>query len=120
MQSNNTRQVAAVAVKLGLKAVREKWLDWDDPVNDKVASILLSRIMGADVRLDPSGFDIGFGDSWNRTIEVVKATGGTPYAIPAGASGHRLGGPGFANRAYEIQQQEAELGVSSTRSSSAR
>lgn len=113
VQSNHTRQVAAVAAKLGLKAVlvQEKWVDWDDPVNDKVGNILLSRIMGADVRLDPSGFDIGFRDSWNRAIEDVKATGGTPYAIPAGASDHPLGGLGFANWAYEVQQQEAELGV---------
>src|ERR1700753_4239337 len=61
VQSNHTRQVAAVAAKLGLKArlVQEKWVDWPDAVNDKVGNILLSRIMGADVRLDPSGFDIG-------------------------------------------------------------
>ena len=49
-QSNHTRQVAAVAAKLGLKCrlVQEKWVDWDDPVNDKVGNILLSRIMGAE------------------------------------------------------------------------
>jgi hypothetical protein len=29
-------------------------VDWDDPVNDRVGNILLSRIMGADVRLDPA------------------------------------------------------------------
>ena len=53
-QSNHTRQVAAVAAHLGLKArlVQEKWVDWQDPVNDRVGNILLSRIMGADVRLD--------------------------------------------------------------------
>ena len=65
VQSNHTRQVAAVAAKLGLKAVlvQEKWVDWPDSVNDKVGNILLSRIMGADVRLDPSGFGIEFKDS---------------------------------------------------------
>src|SRR4051794_7964154 len=65
-QSNHTRQVAAVAARLGLKArlIQEKWVDWPDPVNDKVGNILLSRIMGADVRLDPAGFDIGIRDSW--------------------------------------------------------
>src|ERR671933_2498529 len=53
VQSNHTRQVAAVAAHLGLKArlVQEKWVPWDDPVNDKVGNILLSRMMGADVRL---------------------------------------------------------------------
>jgi 1-aminocyclopropane-1-carboxylate deaminase len=113
VQSNHTRQVAAVAAHLGLKAVlvQEKWVDWDDPVNDKVGNIMLSRLMGAEVRLDPSGFDIGFRDSWNRALDDVRAAGGTPYAIPAGASDHPLGGLGFANWAYEVEAQERELGV---------
>ena len=113
VQSNHTRQVAAVAAKLGLKAVlvQEKWVDWDDPVNDRVGNILLSRIMGADVRLDPSGFGIEFKDSWERALDDVRRAGGVPYAIPAGASDHPLGGLGFAGWAQEVQQQEAELGV---------
>lgn len=112
-QSNHTRQVAAVAAKLGLKArlVQERWVDWDDPVNDQVGNILLSRIMGADVRLDDAGFDIGIRTSWEQAIAEVEAEGGTPYPIPAGASEHRLGGLGFANWAYEVAQQEEELGV---------
>jgi len=112
-QSNHTRQVAAVAAKLGLKAVlvQEKWVDWPDSVNDRVGNIMLSRIMGAEVRLDPAGFDIGFRDSWTRALDDVRARGGKPYGIPAGASDHRLGGLGFANWAYEVVQQEAELGV---------
>jgi 1-aminocyclopropane-1-carboxylate deaminase len=112
-QSNHTRQVAAVAAKLGLKArlVQEKWVDWPDAVNDKVGNILLSRIMGADVRLDPAGFDIGIRSSWEDALREVRDGGGKPYPIPAGASEHPLGGLGFANWAYEVQQQEAELGV---------
>jgi 1-aminocyclopropane-1-carboxylate deaminase len=112
-QSNHTRQVAAVAAKLGLKAVlvQEKWVDWPDAVNDKVGNILLSRIMGADIRMDPAGFGIGFKDSWEQALEDVRRAGGTPYPIPAGASDHPLGGLGFANWAYEVEQQERELGV---------
>ncbi|MGC4861780.1 1-aminocyclopropane-1-carboxylate deaminase [Micromonospora sp. DT41] len=113
VQSNHTRQVAAVAARAGLKAVlvQERWVDWPDPVNDKVGNILLSRIMGADVRLAPAGFGIGFKQSWHEALDDVRAAGGTPYAIPAGASDHPLGGLGFANWAYEVQQQERELGV---------
>ncbi|MFF3490223.1 1-aminocyclopropane-1-carboxylate deaminase [Streptomyces sp. NPDC002795] len=113
VQSNHTRQVAAVAAKLGLKAVlvQESWVDWPDAVNDKVGNILLSRIMGADVRLVEAGFGIGFKDSWQQALEDVRAEGGTPYAIPAGASDHPLGGLGFANWAYEVERQERELGV---------
>jgi 1-aminocyclopropane-1-carboxylate deaminase len=112
-QSNHTRQVAAVGAKLGLKVrlVQERWVDWDDPVNDKVGNILLSRIMGADVRLDPAGFDIGIRKSWQEALDEVEAAGGKPYPIPAGASEHRLGGLGFANWAYEVAEQEAQLGV---------
>ena len=112
-QSNHTRQVAAVAAHLGLKArlVQEKWVPWEDPTNDKVGNILLSRMMGADSRLDDAGFDIGIRDSWKQALEEVEAAGGTPYAIPAGASEHRLGGLGFANWAFEVAEQEKQLGV---------
>ena len=112
-QSNHTRQVAAVAAKLGMKAVlvQENWVDWPDPLSDRVGNIQLSRIMGADVRLDNAGFDIGIRDSWKQAISDVEASGGKPYAIPAGASEHKLGGLGFANWAYEVEKQEQELGV---------
>jgi 1-aminocyclopropane-1-carboxylate deaminase len=113
VQSNHTRQVAAVAAYLGLKCrlVQERWVEWDDPVNDRVGNILLSRIMGADVRLDPAGFDIGVRRSWQDAIAEVEAAGGTPYAIPAGASEHPLGGLGFANWAFEVAEQEKRLRV---------
>ncbi len=112
-QSNHTRQVAAVAAYLGLKCrlVQEKWVPWDDPVNDKVGNILLSRMMGADSRLDPHGFDIGIRDSWKDALREVEDSGGTPDPIPAGASEHRLGGLGFANWAFEVAEQEKALGV---------
>jgi 1-aminocyclopropane-1-carboxylate deaminase len=113
VQSNHTRQVAAVAAHLGLKArlVQESWVDWPDSVNDRVGNILLSRIMGADVRLVQSEFGIGVKSSWEQALDEVRSEGGTPYAIPAGASDHRLGGLGFANWADEVQAQERELGV---------
>lgn len=113
VQSNHTRQVAAVAARLGLKAVlvQDSWVDWPDPVNDRVGNILLSRIMGAEVRLVDAGFGIGIKSSWEQALEDVRAAGGTPYAIPAGASDHRLGGLGFANWAGEVQQQEEQLGI---------
>jgi 1-aminocyclopropane-1-carboxylate deaminase len=113
-QSNHTRQVAAVAAHLGLACVlvQENWVpDWTDPLSSQVGNIMLSRIMGAEVRLDPAGFDIGFRDSWRQALADVEARGGKPYAIPAGASDHPLGGLGFASWAAEVEQQERELGV---------
>jgi 1-aminocyclopropane-1-carboxylate deaminase len=113
VQSNHTRQVAAVAARLGLGCVlvQEHWVDWPDAVYDKVGNILLSRIMGAEVRLDEAGFDIGIRPSWEQALADVEARGGKPYAIPAGASDHPLGGLGFARWAEEVAEQERELGV---------
>jgi len=113
VQSNHTRQVAAVSARLGLGCVlvHEHWVEWPDAAYDKVGNILLSRIMGADVRLDPSGFDIGIRKSWEDALASVEEAGGTPYAIPAGASDHPLGGLGFARWADEVAEQERELGV---------
>ena len=112
VQSNHTRQVAAVAAHLGLKCVlvQEHWVDWEEVNYEKTGNILLSRIMGAEVRLDPAGFDIGFRKSWEDAIADVIARGGKPYAIPAGASDHPLGGHGFAGWAFEVEDQEKELG----------
>lgn len=113
VQSNHTRQVAAVAAKLGLKAVlvQEHWVDWDEVNYEKTGNILLSRILGADVRLDDAGFDIGFRESWQQAIDDVVASGGKPYPIPAGASDHPLGGHGFAGWAFEVEDQEKDLGI---------
>jgi 1-aminocyclopropane-1-carboxylate deaminase len=113
VQSNHTRQVAAVAARAGLACVlvQESWVDWPDPVYDKVGNILISRLAGADVRLVPATFGIGFKASWEQALQEVEASGGRPYAIPAGASDHLLGGLGFASWAYELAAQERQLGV---------
>ncbi len=113
VQSNHTRQVAAVAARVGLKCVliQESWVDWPDAVYDKVGNILISRLAGADVRLVRAGFGIGFKESWEAALAEIEARGGKPYAIPAGASDHPLGGHGFAGWAHEVAAQEAELGV---------
>jgi 1-aminocyclopropane-1-carboxylate deaminase len=113
VQSNHTRQVAAVAARLGLRAVlvQESWVDWPDVVYDRVGNIQLSRIMGADVRLVDAGFGIEFKESWEAALAELEAAGARPYAIPAGASDHELGGLGFARWAVEVAEQERELGV---------
>jgi 1-aminocyclopropane-1-carboxylate deaminase len=112
IQSNQTRQVAAVAAHLGLKCVlvQENWVNYSDAVYDRVGNIQMSRIMGADVRLVSDSFDIGFRKSWEQALEEVRQGGGKPYPIPAGCSDHPLGGLGFVGFAEEVRQQEAELG----------
>ncbi|WDD90413.1 1-aminocyclopropane-1-carboxylate deaminase (plasmid) [Burkholderia sp. FERM BP-3421] len=112
VQSNQTRQVAAVAAHLGMKCVlvQEHWVNYDDPVYDRVGNIQLSRMMGADVRLAPDGFDIGIRRSWEEAMDSVRRAGGKPYPVPAGCSEHPLGGLGFVGFAEEVRRQEAELG----------
>src|ERR1700756_974655 len=112
VQSNHTRMVAAVAAKIGMKCrlVQESWVPHEDAVYDRVGNILLSRVMGADVRLVDEGFDIGIRKSWEQALEEVKAAGGKPYAIPAGASVHKYGGLGYVGFAEEVRAQEKQLG----------
>jgi 1-aminocyclopropane-1-carboxylate deaminase len=113
VQSNHTRQVAAVAAVSGLRCclVQEHWADWEDPVYDKVGNILLSRLMGAQTLLEGEGYSTSVKETWQRALEQVRREGGKPYAIPAGASDHALGGLGYANFADELAQQESQLDV---------
>ncbi|HHZ08509.1 MAG TPA: 1-aminocyclopropane-1-carboxylate deaminase [Rhizobiales bacterium] len=113
VQSNHTRQVAATAAKLGMKCrlVQESWVPFQDAVYDRVGNILMSRVMGAEIELVDEGFDIGIRESWERAIEDVKRKGGKPYAIPAGASVHPLGGLGYVGFAEEVRAQEADMGI---------
>jgi 1-aminocyclopropane-1-carboxylate deaminase len=112
IQSNHTRQVAAVAAKLGMKCrlVQENWVDYHDAVYDRVGNILMSRLMGARVELVDEGFGINFKQSWENALEEVRRDGGKPYAIPAGASDHKLGGLGYVGFAEEVREQERALG----------
>jgi len=113
VQSNHTRLVAAVAAKIGMKCrlVQESWVPFQDAVYDRVGNILLSRVLGAEIELIDEGFDIGIRESWEQALADVRAKGGKPYAIPAGASVHRLGGLGYVGFAEEVRAQEADSGI---------
>ena len=114
VQSNHTRQVAAVAAHLGL-GVRAR------------AGALgrLARRRLRQGRQHPALADHGrrraarsgaastsaSGRAGSRRSPTSRTRGGKPYAIPAGASDHPLGGLGFARWADEVAEQERELGV---------
>src|SRR3984957_16269004 len=112
VQSNHTRMVAAVAAKIGMKCrlIQESWVPHEDAGYDRVGNIMLSRIMGAEIQLVDEGFDIGIRESWKAALEDVKAQGGNPYAIPAGASVHKFGGLGYVGFAGGGGAQERGLG----------
>ena len=113
VQSNHTRMVAATAAKIGMKCVviQESWVPHDDAVYDRVGNIMMTRLMGADSRLVDEGFDIGIRKSWEDAMQSVRDSGGTPYAIPAGASVHKYGGLGYVGFAEEVRVQEQEMGI---------
>lgn len=113
VQSNHTRMVAATAAKIGMKCVviQESWVPHEDAVYDRVGNIMLTRLMGAESRLVNEGFDIGIRKSWEDALQQVINAGGTPYAIPAGASVHKYGGLGYVGFAEEVRAQEAAMGI---------
>ncbi|KAK6332552.1 hypothetical protein TWF730_004212 [Orbilia blumenaviensis] len=117
LQSNHTRAVAAVAASSGLKCklVQENWVDTYPDIHDiysRIGNIQLSRLMDADVRIKPATkFGIEHKDTLKQVFEECEATGEKPYYIPAGASDHPLGGLGFARWAFEVKEQEEEMGV---------
>jgi 1-aminocyclopropane-1-carboxylate deaminase len=113
IQSNHTRQVAAVAAVLGMRCrlVQEEWTRWDDPVYDKVGNVLLSRLMGAETLMEGEGYSTTVKETWTQALEQVRREGGKPYAIPAGASDHPLGGLGYAHFADELATQEEAQGI---------
>ncbi|WVQ71373.1 1-aminocyclopropane-1-carboxylate deaminase [Cryptococcus sp. DSM 104548] len=113
VQSNHTRAVTAVARRNGMEAVtvQEKWVPIDPPLYASTGNILLSRLMGGDVRLNQETFDIGHKQATEDAFKEVQEKGGKPYYIPAGASDHPLGGLGFTSLLLELAPQEAALGI---------
>ncbi|KAJ5775149.1 uncharacterized protein N7511_000160 [Penicillium nucicola] len=118
IQSNHTVQVAALARKLGLRAVvllhrgtggglraaadKEAYL--------RSGNVQINHLLGADVRVCESG-DALARDA-TPLLEELMADGERPYWIPGGASLHPLGGLGYARAAFEIALQEQEIELS--------
>ncbi|SMR62109.1 unnamed protein product [Zymoseptoria tritici ST99CH_1E4] len=123
VQSNHTRAVTAVAKDVGLEVVtvQESWVPVPEaaqPGYGRVGNILLSRLMGGDVRVLPPStgegeggedFGIGHKSTAKEVCEEVKRKGGKAYYIPAGASDHPLGGMGFVEFVVELAEQEVAL-----------
>jgi 1-aminocyclopropane-1-carboxylate deaminase len=115
VQSNHTRQTVAAAVRGGLRCtlLQERWVDAPGAADDRVGNILLSRLMGADVRVMEGAFRPGAGEEPNARLDAVadelRQAGRVPYVIPRGASDHPLGALGYASCAREIAEQAREL-----------
>ena len=103
--SNGCRAVAAVAARLGLRAVLA--IRGERPVAYD-GNLLLSRLLGADARyhadlgsdLDAEGPD----PVMEALAAEVRAQGGRPYLIPEGGAGE-LGALGYVECAVELSEQ---------------
>lgn len=115
IQSNHTRQVAAAAAIAGLKCelVQRRWVADRDTQYEQVGNILFSQLLGARINMVGGEGRVGTCEpEFTQIVERLKSEGANPYAIPAGASDHWLGGLGYAACAQEIIQQTMELGIS--------
>lgn len=115
IQSNHTVQVAALARKLGLKALVLLHRGTGGGLRtapDKVTflrtgNVQINRLLGADVQIYEEGDPVA--DDANPVLERLRGEGEIPYWIPGGASLHPLGGLGYARAAVEIAEQEKTL-----------
>jgi D-cysteine desulfhydrase len=101
LHSNGARTVAAVAARLGLKAMLV--LRGTSP-GTYDGNLLLGRLLGAEVRYCSEA-------EWDTADQVVqemagrvRAAGGTPYVIPEGGA-TALGALGYVTCGQEIAQQ---------------
>lgn len=108
VQSNYVRAAAAVAAKLGLKAV----LQLEDRVPGMGESyrtsgnVLLSQLLGAEHMFYAKGEDeTGADQALHTRADQLRAEGHTPYVIPLGLANKPLGALGYISAAQEILQQ---------------
>ena len=112
-QSNHTRQVAAVAAQARAEGAcwcRRTGSTGRTPSTTGSATSCCRRIMGAEVRLDPAGFGIGFKDSLaagastTSRPRAARRTRSRPAPPTTGwaASGSRMGRRGRSSRRREL------------------
>lgn len=104
VQSNHTRATAVAATMAGLRAVLV--LDGEAP-RDLDGNLLLSRLVGADVRIIPP---TDATDRHARMVAIAKeleSDGHKPYVIPSGGS-NEIGALGYVRAMNEIGEQLQE------------
>ncbi|UPX20525.1 1-aminocyclopropane-1-carboxylate deaminase [Ascochyta rabiei] len=127
VQSNSQRQVTAAGNRFGMKTVLTPDPRIGNPsakdrdAYEHVGNVQINAVLGAQwkpstpedkVEANAEGGDgLAYEVAARREMARVKAEGGTPYFIPSGASLHSLGGLGFARWAFELEEQEKELGI---------
>ncbi len=113
IQSNHTRQTAAAAARAGLKCalLHFGWTEDAGPGYREVGNLLLSSLMGAQLFVDDTPRPIEDQGPLGEFCKHLESLGHRPYAIPGGASEHRLGSLGYMACAAEIERQSRSMGV---------
>jgi len=108
VQSNFVRAAAAIAAKLGLKAILqlENRVDGQDHLYETSGNVLLSRILGAEHMYFPVGEDeAGADNALRKRAAEIRDAGGRPYVIPLGLNNPPKGALGYMQAAKEILAQ---------------
>ncbi len=110
VQSNHVRQTAAAACKLGLRCevLLEHRIENPTETYAQSGNVFLDKLFGANIREYPAGTD--FDKAMLDVADEVKASGGSPYIVPGGAS-DRVGALGYVNCAMELLGQSNEQGL---------
>ena len=85
-------------------------MEWPDVVYDKVGNILLSRIMGADVRLSGAGFDIAFRRAGRRHSPPSSRQEGSRTPFPPGLRTIRSAGSDSRAGPRRLREGAADVG----------
>jgi L-cysteate sulfo-lyase len=104
VQSNHVRQAAAAAARLGMRCevLLEHRVRKPGNLYLNSGNVLLDRLLGANLREYDKGTD--FEAAMDEIAGEVRASGGTPYIIPGGAS-NPVGALGYVGCAEELLQQ---------------
>jgi D-cysteine desulfhydrase len=101
LQSNGCRAVAAVAARLGLRAVL---LVWGEPPVAYDGNLLLGRLLGAEVRYCAEADFARAGEIMETMATEIRARGGRPYLIPESGA-NEVGALGYLECAVELSEQ---------------
>ena len=110
VQSNHTRQTAAIAARQGLKCtlLLENRVETSEQDYKASGNVFLDRLFDADILGYPEGTDMA--GAMQVVADELRAAGGNPYVIPGGGS-NSIGALGYANAAAELLAQADSTGL---------
>ncbi|MEQ8592552.1 MAG: D-cysteine desulfhydrase family protein [Parvibaculum sp.] len=114
LQSNHARQTAPAAAAAGLRCVLVLFdsVPYEGHAYRGSGNLLLDRILGADVRVEPADADAAA--VFVRAMSEIEAGGGKPYLVPVGGS-NAVGSLGYATAYLEISDGLDALGIRTAR-----